>query len=202
MVLFEYQNQVISYFTADADLGYLISSLIPMLGIGNIINVIGSNAYAILTSQSRAKLVTFIWMCCAWLIGVPVAIYFVVAQNYGLQPLLWSILMGYATASIVILFIVFASNWEKLSKQIRAKSDKVSGIVTPKKTTTDEPEWRRPIVSNTFGAERKEILRPISSSRFVPIENAAAKEELLQPRSSPHEAATESIDIEVNIATS
>mmetsp|Transcript_12568 Transcript_12568/g.22770 ORF Transcript_12568/g.22770 Transcript_12568/m.22770 type:complete len:793 (-) Transcript_12568:108-2486(-) len=118
VVFFFSANTIITYFTADATLIVMLQALVTLISAGNVLMAVGSVAYSILTAQSRVKLATKITFFCSWCINIPLACYWVFRRNYGLDSIVAALIIGYATAEIALLYVVFSSNWAKISKKV------------------------------------------------------------------------------------
>jgi len=118
-----YSDSIVSYFTRDDTLTEMINKLVLFISIGNVVCCIGSEAYYILSAQGRPKIPTWIYFVCTWTMTLPLGTYFVVHRNYGLQSVVASIIIGGANASLALLYVVFTSNWAKLSEKIIRKGN-------------------------------------------------------------------------------
>mmetsp|Transcript_14351 Transcript_14351/g.18761 ORF Transcript_14351/g.18761 Transcript_14351/m.18761 type:complete len:981 (+) Transcript_14351:59-3001(+) len=111
-------DTIITYFTADETLIVMLQELVTLISAGNVLMAVGSVAYSILTAQSRVKLATKITFVCSWCINIPLACYWVFRRNYGLDSIVAALIIGYATSEIALLYVVFSSNWAKISKKV------------------------------------------------------------------------------------
>jgi len=128
-----YSDSIVAFFTSDPTLTIMLKQIVTLISVGNIFLCIGSESYYILSAQSRTNISTVIYFVCTWLVTLPLATYFVHFQNYGLQSVVTSIIIGYAASSTVLLYAVFTSNWAKISKKIIRKA-KETEEYCPKKT--------------------------------------------------------------------
>jgi len=117
-----YSHTVVCFFTHDETLIEMLDGLVVLMSIGNIIMCLGSEATYILTAQGRPKITTWIQFCCTLGITLPLSTHFVFQNNYGLQSVLASIIIGSATFTVALLYVVFTSNWEEIGNKILQKS--------------------------------------------------------------------------------
>jgi len=122
-----YSSSIVEYFTHDNTLIVMLSDIVVLISIGNVIVSLSSEAYYVLTAQGRPKITTWIYFITSWAISLPLSTLFVVHYKYGLQSVVTSIIIGGSTASLTLLYLVFTSNWAKISKKIIRKGREAEG---------------------------------------------------------------------------
>jgi len=145
-----YSEQIIIMFTGDDTLQNMLRKIVALISVGNIIMCIGSEAYYIITAQRKAKLATKISFFSSWGIAIPMSFCLVLMYNYGLQALVMSLVASYATTSFTLLYVVFTSNWVKISKKIIKKIDEESKESLVQETEMPEMEDDCAVISKEF----------------------------------------------------
>ena len=113
-----YRKQIIGLYTEIEFIQETLDSLVMQLGIANILMVIGISAFTILCTQSRIHLATMCYVICSLALTIPLAIYFVYIVGYGLQSILFSMIVGYSVSAMLLLLFVFTANWRHYSDAI------------------------------------------------------------------------------------
>lgn len=116
--LFIAGENVASWLTSDEVLQGLVTQLIPLFGIGNIAFTMGTMAWTLVGSQGRYRLSTVIGIIGSFFITIPLAALFSVALRIDLQGQTAAVVIGYMTSGTVTSFILFRSDWDKLSQQV------------------------------------------------------------------------------------
>lgn len=126
-------TQIIDFFTDDETIIDMLKGLVPMIAVGNVLMVLGDDAYHILTAQSRAKLATLVNFVCMWCIAIPMSVFFVYARkHHALGSLLFPLMLGYAATAIVLLTLIFFGSWHNASDKIIRKAT-LSVLSRPRK---------------------------------------------------------------------
>lgn len=120
-------KKIVQYFTHDETLTAMLYELVILISIGNVLMCLGSEANCIISAQGRAKLSTWIYFLCTWVVTIPLGLYFVVVQNYGLQSMVTTIIIGYANSCLLLFYMVFTSNWAKISKEVMTALENAEG---------------------------------------------------------------------------
>jgi len=128
-----FSNQIIDFFTDDETIIDMLKGLVPIIALGNVLMVLGDDAYHILTAQSRAKIATIVHFVCMWCFGIPLSVFFVYARNHrALGWLLFPLMLGYAATAIALLTLIFYGGWKKASGKIIRKAT-LSIVSRPRK---------------------------------------------------------------------
>lgn len=116
-----------TWMTTDATLQRMVAELIPLFGIGNIALTLGTLAWTLVGSQGRYRLSTAIGFAGSWFVTMPLAVIFTIALNLDLQGQTAAVVIGYMVSGTVNSYLLFTSNWEKLSKEVREANVDVDG---------------------------------------------------------------------------
>ena len=107
------------WLTDDATLQHLIAQLLPLMGIGNLSFTFGMLAWNQLGGQGRYKIATLIHCACSWLITLPLASIFVYVFEINLEGITCAVVVSYATAALIMAFMLLTSDWERLATIIQ-----------------------------------------------------------------------------------
>ena len=98
------------------------------MSIGCIVMNVGTDSCAILCAQMRTTVATFLHFVSAMFIAIPLAAYFVLCHNFGLESLLFSTVAGYTTLSLCVLVLMFTSKWRKICVNVIDESNKITNL--------------------------------------------------------------------------
>ena len=119
-----WHEEIIAFFTDEAFTATILEKNSLLIAIGNIIVSLGSTASVVLTAQGRPGIATWIYSIGMWGIGVPLCAWFTFDLGYNITGLVCAILIAYTTSSLVLLCVVFMTNWAKASMEaIAAEAD-------------------------------------------------------------------------------
>ncbi|EJK65452.1 hypothetical protein THAOC_13678, partial [Thalassiosira oceanica] len=114
---------VVAAYTDVEQISDMLMDLILLVGIANIVMVVGSTAYTILCSQNRANLATVMYTTLSFTATMPLSTYFVYTKGYDLQSVVFSLIVGYSLSSVVLVVIVLTTNWTKCSEAVVRSAD-------------------------------------------------------------------------------
>lgn len=103
------------WFTNDPTLQHFISDLLPLVGIGNLTLTFGMLAWNQLGGQGRYSIATTAHLACSWSITLPLSALSVYVFNFNLEGLAGSVVVGFATAAMIMAFMLMISDWERFS---------------------------------------------------------------------------------------
>jgi len=103
-------------FTTDPTIQYLMNNTIVPIGFANIIMAFSQIVWSLVGAQGRFRLATFVMFFSRWLVTMPCALVFIYAFGLNLNSVSCSLVVGYATASCILTFIVLRSDWERLTR--------------------------------------------------------------------------------------
>lgn len=113
------------WMTTDSTLQRLMIELIPLFGIGNIALALGTQAWTIVGAQGRYRLSTAIGAAGSWFVSIPLSFILTVVLRIDLQGQTAALVIGYMASGTVTSYILFTSDWEKLSRQVREDQDEI-----------------------------------------------------------------------------
>ena len=102
-------------FTKDATLQHLLNLLIGMTGLAYIAMSFAQISWSLAGSQGRFGLASLVILACRWFITIPLAAICSFGLSYDLKAMAMSIAVGYMTAAIVLVYLVFSVDWKDVS---------------------------------------------------------------------------------------
>jgi len=121
-----FSPEIIGCYTRDYVLTTMIQRLVTMVAASNVLFCLGNDSWHILVALGRTKLATSIYFASTWLLTLPLCTWFVFGLGYNLEGLVSAMIVGYATLDIVLLYLVFTTNWKKVSMKIIAKERRLT----------------------------------------------------------------------------
>jgi MATE family multidrug resistance protein len=181
-----FKESIVDNFTNNETIKEMVGELAVLLGIANVVMVIGVDAYTILCAQNRVRLASSIYVFISWLTIIPMSIYFVFQKGYGLESILFSLIVGYSVTSMMLLVLVFSTNWTSCSNAVIRRANKTADVkdddhseakttstINPDETTDESSSYRiLPVDSNattTSTIEPDEIMIDASSSHGIVV---------------------------------
>lgn len=101
-------------FSTDPTIQHLINNNIAMLGFANIVMAFAQIAWSLVGAQGRFRLATCVIFFCRWLVTIPCALISIYVFFLDLNAVSGSLVVGYATASCALCFVVARSDWDRL----------------------------------------------------------------------------------------
>ena len=122
LIFLSHSEAIILLFTHNRRLSAMLEDSVSLLAMGNVLMCVGSCAWSIVNAQSRTRLATLIYVLIVWGVTTPLSPVYIFALGYGIDSLASTIVVGYATLALVLLVVVFTTNWTKESMRIIIKS--------------------------------------------------------------------------------
>lgn len=122
-IMFALGDSMSGWFTNVASIAGMIDSIVPYLGIGNVMMTVGMCSWGILGAQGRFRLATVVLLICSWGITMPLTILSVFYFRYDLTGIAAAVVVGYNCVALIISYLVFVSDWERLSNIIIELND-------------------------------------------------------------------------------
>lgn len=107
------------WFTKDETLQNMLTSMIPLVGMGNILMIFGMVSWSLVGAQGRYKLATTVSAIMSFCVTIPLAAVFCIAYQFTLDGLVAAIVIGYSTTGLVLAYILLRSDWKHISKTIQ-----------------------------------------------------------------------------------
>lgn len=120
--------------TTDPVLQHLINNSIALMGLANVTMAFAQVSWSLIGAQGRFRLATSVVFSARWFVTIPVALLTIFVWEMDLNGTSGSLVVGYATASSALTFIVLRSDWERLARIMQ--------------------EMNRPKVASEQGSER------------------------------------------------
>ncbi len=102
-------------FSTDPTIQHLINYSIGMIGFANVIMAYAQITWSLVGAQGRFRLGTGVVFFSRWLVTIPCAVISIYAFFLDLNAVSCSLVVGYATASCALTFIVARSDWDRLA---------------------------------------------------------------------------------------
>lgn len=119
-VLFLMSGHLPGWLTPDPTLQHMIFEALPLIGFGQILMSVGMVCWNILGAQGRVRLATLIEFISSWILVIPMASVLVFVYNYNLMGMVGPLVLGYTIGCVVIIYILFTSDWTELSDKVVA----------------------------------------------------------------------------------
>ena len=114
----------ISAYTSEQVIRDILSDLVLLVGIANVVMVVGVMAYTILCAMSRTNLATGTYTFLSFAATIPMSTYFVVIRGYDLQSIVFSLIVGYSLSSLALMVFLLTTNLTKCSEAVVSGADK------------------------------------------------------------------------------
>ena len=112
-----------TWFTDDETLQDMINSMIPLVGVGNILMVFGMVSWSLVGAQGRYKLATCVSAVMSFCVTLPLAAVFCIGLHFELDALVAAVVIGYSTTGLVLAYILLMSDWELIAKTVREENE-------------------------------------------------------------------------------
>ena len=122
-----WHHEIIALFTNSPLISAFLGKTVVLIAVGNVIVGLGGTASAILTAQGRPGIATWINGVSVWGISIPLSALFTFGLHYNITGLVCSMLSAYTTSSLIILALVFTTNWAKASMEVIAAEAEEEG---------------------------------------------------------------------------
>lgn len=127
-------------FTDDETLAEMVQAQLPLIGVGNIFMVFGMTSWNLIGAQGRYKTATIISATMTVFVTLPLAALFCIGMRYSLISLVGAVVIGYSTTGLALGYILQMSDWEHISKVIRALNEK-DELESSSDDDSDEEEY-------------------------------------------------------------
>mmetsp|Transcript_29637 Transcript_29637/g.33264 ORF Transcript_29637/g.33264 Transcript_29637/m.33264 type:complete len:282 (-) Transcript_29637:239-1084(-) len=131
-------------FTTDPTIQHLMNNTIVMIGFANVIMTFSQIVWSLVGAQGRFRLATFVIFISRWLVTMPCALISIYVFTLDLNAVSGSLVVGYATASSALMFVVLRSDWDRLARLMQVMNQPVGSFTVEQETkeemgTTDAP---------------------------------------------------------------
>jgi hypothetical protein len=96
----------------------MIFETLPLIGVGQMLRSVGMVCWNILGAQGRVRLATLIEFISSWILVIPMSAVLVFVYNYNLMGMVGPLVLGYTIGCVVIIYILFTSDWAQLSEKV------------------------------------------------------------------------------------
>lgn len=138
-VFFMCGDNLAVWLTNDPTLQHMLSTLIPLVGVGNVTMTFGMVSWHVIGAQARYRLATLIALICSWFITLPLAAISVYIFNLDLQGLVAAVVIGYSLTGSMMAYILLRSDWKRIS-QIIQDLNALTGEVVSGGSSDEESE--------------------------------------------------------------
>jgi len=118
-IFFMCGEDLATWYTKDPTLQHMLNDLVPLLGVANITLTFGCVAWGLVGAQGRYRFGTFVSIVISWFFTMPAAALSCIVLKYDLKMIVGIIILGNATSSTILAYVLLVSDWEKLSNYIR-----------------------------------------------------------------------------------
>lgn len=117
--LFMIGKNLATWLTTDVTLQNILHSLIPLVGLGNIVMNFAMICWNLVGSQGRYRLATFVILLSKWLVTVPIAAVFSYALTLDLNGMIAAVIVGCDIACMALAYVLLRSDWARLSRTMQ-----------------------------------------------------------------------------------
>jgi hypothetical protein len=103
-------------FSTDPTIQHMTNNSIALLGLANVTMAFSQVSWSLIGAQGRFRLATSVVFFSRWLVTIPMALVSIFGFFLDLNSVSGSLVVGYATASCALTFIVLRSDWERLAR--------------------------------------------------------------------------------------
>jgi hypothetical protein len=121
-ILFIVAEYLPVWLTPDPTLQRIIFELLPLMGFGQILMVVGTVCWGIIGAQGRVRLATTIEFIASWIIVIPISTLFVYAFNFNLLGLVAALVLGYTVGGLANAYLILRSDWGALSDIVASRN--------------------------------------------------------------------------------
>ena len=101
--------------STDPTVQHMMYDVIPFIGLANIPMSFAQAGWSLTGAQGRYRLATLIIFVSRWLVTMPMALVSIFGFFLDLNSVSGSLVVGYATASCTLAYVVLRSDWERLT---------------------------------------------------------------------------------------
>lgn len=105
----------------DRTLQHLIANLMSMVALANLSMTLAQVYWSVVGAQGRFAVASSTILACRWLITIPLSIGMLYGGGYGLSSVGGAISIGFSTASSILAFYVFLTDWPSVAQKLHDK---------------------------------------------------------------------------------
>mmetsp|Transcript_6443 Transcript_6443/g.9360 ORF Transcript_6443/g.9360 Transcript_6443/m.9360 type:complete len:133 (-) Transcript_6443:82-480(-) len=94
----------------------MLNDVITYLGLGNLVMTYAMITWSLVGAQGRYRLATLTILWSRWLVTIPMACVVIFGFRLDLRSVMCCIIVGFATAGLTLAYVLFRSDWTRLSK--------------------------------------------------------------------------------------
>ena len=113
-------NVLPNWLTKDETLSEMIEEVIPFIAVAALPLGFATVLWEIIGAQGRYKVTTLVYFSCFVGIILPAAATFTFHFNFNLLGLVIAILFGWSTIVLVLSYVLYTSDWNKIAFDIAA----------------------------------------------------------------------------------
>lgn len=106
-------------FTSDPTIQHLVNNSLAWIGFANVTMAFAQITWSLVGAQGRFRLATLAIFLSRWMVSMPCALVSIYAFFLDMNAVSGSLVVGYATASSALTFIVLRSDWERLADMMQ-----------------------------------------------------------------------------------
>eukprot|EP00934_Nitzschia_sp_Nitz4_P000334 Nitzschia sp. Nitz4//scaffold2_size372955//136626//139235//NITZ4_000401-RA/size372955-processed-gene-0.411-mRNA-1//1//CDS//3329546712//334//frame0 len=103
-------------FTNDRAMQHMFNDTIGFIGIANVTMTFAQISWSLIGAQGRFRLATLVMFVARWVVTIPVALVATYVYELDLESVSGSLVVGYATASCILTYLVLRSDWVRLAR--------------------------------------------------------------------------------------
>lgn len=112
-------------FSTDPTIQHMTNNSIALIGLANITMAFSQVSWSLIGAQGRFRLATSVVFFSRWIVTMPIALISIFAFFLDLNSVSGALVVGYATASCALTFIVLRSDWERLALVMKEMNDPI-----------------------------------------------------------------------------
>jgi Na+-driven multidrug efflux pump len=112
-------------FSSDPTIQHITNNSFALIGLANVTMAFAQVSWSLIGAQGRFRLATSVVFFSRWLVTVPIALIAIFAFFLDLNSVAGSLVVGYATASCALTFIVLRSDWERLARLMQEMNNPI-----------------------------------------------------------------------------
>ncbi|KAL6320857.1 hypothetical protein AAG906_008857 [Vitis piasezkii] len=125
-------------FTSSKEMQEAVSNLAYLLGATMLLNSMQPVLSGVAVGSGWQALVAYINLGCYYIIGVPLGCLLGYLAKFGVKGLWGGMICGTALQTLILLFIVYRTNWNKEVEQTTERMQKWGGVQIETEKTSDD----------------------------------------------------------------
>ncbi|RVW42029.1 Protein detoxification 34 [Vitis vinifera] len=125
-------------FTSNKEMQEAVSNLAYLLGATMLLNSMQPVLSGVAVGSGWQALVAYINLGCYYIIGVPLGCLLGYLAKFGVKGLWGGMICGTALQTLILLFIVYRTNWNKEVEQTTERMQKWGGVQIETEKTSDD----------------------------------------------------------------